>query len=60
MAYESTSYKKTDEPLADDEEPSRIASKSDLDKPVDEDEDEGNDRNDESESDVSSTFNIFR
>lgn len=56
-AHDSTHYKKTDEPIPDevDAEPSRASNKSDLDKPLDEDEDDEIDRNEESESDVSST-----
>lgn len=55
--YESTLNKKTDENVPDDVdgEPSRTTNKSDLDKPVDEDDvdDEENERNEESESEVS-------
>ncbi len=54
---ESSYHKKTDDQIPDDvnEEPSRTTNKSDLDKPVDEDEDVDveNDRNEGSESDVS-------
>lgn len=52
---DESDYKKTDEPVPDDAdgEPSRTTTnKSDLDKPLDEDEDDENDRNDGSDSDV--------
>lgn len=53
---DSSRYKKTDEPVADDVDgqPSRASNKSDLDKPVDDDDEdveENDDKNRESESD---------